>query len=760
MDNKTPIVLIDTNKARLKAIYEAFRVILKEEKLSESIEVYYSHHSNNFHIGPWVDWRPTSIKIPNKAALIFQHQRDAVDIESNLNVHYTGRSSGIDSSLDFFGVKEALTRDNIVEVFSKAGSRDFTYLKEILFFALGKGTLPSILNVKPSDDVLEEQLIKKYEAIDNTRLKKNIDLVFSNISYPNIEKIKVSKFLLFWPGISDMVLEKLVSKLGLLFEIDSSGVQYVETKNQLEAFESFDGFDLVIINTDYAFKNEKLSNFSGATALEILRRKKYKGISLLFTLLPDYLKSKTKEPAYKILSTNFNFIFDLSSQADQNRNNREINNLLKLLELGEHKMSNLNLNDIRDHILRRKGQLRDIFHDLREYLEKREKNIDRILKNAFEEIKFLIPGRNLPYFEKIQSNFFSCFLELDKSEIIKTLDNLKDQIRELIPEEISDSKPLKHDKSDAWEVLILDDNPKFSEEISNLLLNEKDIKSQVFDSVASAIRGINQNNQKFRVAIIDIRLKKGDGTGRWQILQGYDFINYVTKKGLYLSFLVLTRKEQFFLDQAKRKFPLRLSWFTKEELKTKEGVDKFMKTIIEGGTEPIFIPIENAWVKFNKKIRLYPLEVYYVKYYQDSRYFEWEEWINRKVDNFIKRSIETNPYEAIKGIRPPKLSSGLKEYEFKGENIDFRNKLLARRLMIAACFFYTKIYNGEEKVFNKSGEIYELLMGQPTDHYNWLFRDLGISAPDGLNLSEENLLIEERKYAKRIIIRAPSKSEA
>ncbi|HMQ46691.1 MAG TPA: hypothetical protein PKA00_04075 [Saprospiraceae bacterium] len=558
-------------------------------------------------------------------------------------------------------------------------------------------------------------------------------------------------------------------------------------------------FDLIIVDASLKWHSPYWVEFEGVDIVTEMREKGYRGLIVLasFAEWPIFEKRIKLSPLrYKILSTTYLLFLDL--------NTLELSGEQKL---PAKEMSQRALEDIQYYVLDYNGLLHSAFHALKgrfgnKSLEKTAETVSTMIRSFFdkdimplislyyrikvEEIKHEVLKRWLenptldPYFDVVQSSYQKLFALLPST------------VNEATQKEVLD-----------WAILYLEDREDKRQEVKELFeiygiscyiadtcwkaieLLEADAKGKLCDS------GIPNF---IAVFIADFRLMHTGG--RWQIMQGYDVLEYAMRRlENNLSYVILTDKRGAILQEAKRKSKMNVSWYSKELLSTSQSANFLVNEIIELAqeTKSLSIPDNKVWKEgiTNKSIAL---GIWYNAYRLADGYPYYEKEIetlvekytvlllliwrkrgykHKKIENLLlnqgfnaldfdidnhiiiqrnrikKQKLFSFEYTA-KLLKPPYTPEGSEHQEFKESMKIFVNKLLGRRVALTANYLYDRCLNEAEKL-NKKIEIEQLLRfkfdQESYEPYAGFFSTfLGVADKNWDN--EADWLIEENRWIK------------
>lgn len=783
MKNKEiSILIVDSDKERNNRLFRAFKSVLEDLKSSYSslkykLFVCFKSIDNKqnllFHSGEdsW-STKPSNVEGPRFVTILFQHGSDAIHIPAKLSIKYSGRSSGAIGTDNEYGIKTAVNFNNIPTVFSyesKPGGLD--HLKDIVKFSIERNEIPSLLNYSSS---LESRLNEFYQSFT---FRKN-DSLKGKIS--SILKIKSPlKVIIFWDTPTFFSSEKIKpSSLEYLIQIDpivgklrrsentiSIIDNHIEIISSEEKFwnliktQEISNFDVLIINSEKPHANKTLSNFLGINYLAIIRNFGFKGIAFLLTANLEAILKRWNE--FPILKANYSFIYDLSKRDIRSSViNKQEEDWERILSYQKLKMSSRYLEDVKKHLINKFGQLHEIHHFYKGQIMKIENTIG-FIDDTFKTIKILIPDKKHSKLndicERIKENFV---LKGSKESARTAFKSEYDEIKKLIPkkQELNDEKLLQRKRN--WKVLLLEDSLEDAKKIVEFL-KENGLNVLHCTNVLDAESEIEFDvSNEIRVAIADIRLT--DENGRWQIFQGYDFINYVYNSNHFLSIIAITNKKGLILSNAEKQGKVFYRWFSKEKLYDATGKNEFLNLIISLGDEVPFIPSLDIWHEKKDNFHEYPLKVYYKKYRIDGNYQLWEDEIHRATTviwKTVKQKIQKKKDVSINKLiienLPSNLQALMKSKELKNDLVHFKNLLKARRILIALADIKVINSKGEERYFSL-GSLYEFLRGKESKvrsvDKKFFTQYLGISSNLDNVVDKRKVLLEERGFIRDVLI--------
>jgi len=548
------------------------------------------------------------------------------------------------------------------------------------------------------------------------------------------------KNLLLWDK-SDCPLEEDYS-----IEICGSYQDFKDIKD-------FNEFDNIFVLVDLSWSD--IQDF-GIELSKKLRKKSYNGQIYLVSSLPEslYFESSEQESINFLYTPGISFV-----------NPSKIKNIV-LNPPQEERLSEDLILDINYYALGVKGQVEEIFHNLKNKIHDNSDELYNHILLIEQDLSQLVPNIYKGQISEIVLGLLEDLKLLSEiKDKLSKLEIAKQNVLQLIEFEEKTIENSNKDFKYPWIVLFIDDE-KHIRDLVKSKLKAHGVKCMAVKSGEEAFHlldldwngqltddeGNNYVANSITCILTDIRLYKDDRR-YWQRLQGYDILKKIAleKSNITCSFVLTSKKGAITLSVGKQR-TYQVAMFTKDDvLNTETGFNIFKEQIIDKASQTyeavLSKPSGIGWQKPYKAKYPYPLERYYKEYRSRDSYFEDEIQINRNVAEFM------NLAESIKGFRGhysildkipfnTQFKAGLKDPTDDKSLEKFKTKLLGRRIAIS--------------LFEKGWKIDDIVsiitygeLGKDIDNYGLLNTHFCLSQKISFDISR-HLLVEERNWLEKI----------
>jgi CheY-like chemotaxis protein len=433
----------------------------------------------------------------------------------------------------------------------------------------------------------------------------------------------------------------------------------------------FDQYDLAILPAELTWTSEhNRSDIWGIAAAAALRRRGFRGLIVLESPLPariTQLMRSEQTTYFDLLRTGYTYVWDTSGQKDGGVSSLPVekqteaseawkifsdDQMAELKEFGENakpQMSEAYLREVQD-LLTPTGKFSSLFHDYKKYVVKQDKEIT-IEETAkfWNDVSPLMAAAHAGELERLQAEFEQLRRKEDSTEgqlydfVIQNRNKLESWL--LDSGQAQTSINIGEMKSSGG-VLVLEDDEKTMSQICKLLEDNQILywKAKNSEDALEKLRadkegqlqhshfqGNNAPANSIKVVLVDIRLERP--SGRWQLSQGYDFIDQVQNTtDHYVSCIAFTQKERSMMRSAK------VAWLPKSVLRdnTLSGIliDKIQE-LAEKNFEAS-LPDTALWIKGYTAVHDHSYSVYMKRHRMDTLYKSLEASINEVCDDMLK----------------------------------------------------------------------------------------------------------------------------
>lgn len=445
---------------------------------------------------------------------------------------------------------------------------------------------------------------------------------------------------------------------------------------------SFNNFDLIIIPAELKWTDSySFTDYWGISLAAKLRREGFDGLIILPSIVPilvvgqilDQLNTMTQQKPtinfdFDVVQTGFTYLWDISidgkggctqlnTEVRENRlqqwqsfNDEQIQELEVIKSKKLFKIPQKKLLDLKDYLLP-SGKLGHFFHEFQNNAMSENKEITlKVAQELFDKIQQIVKPqhrKDVNELSKLIRKKANESLETEREiyqEVIETRGKIEKWMPETEGTVINISEPTSN--QNYFGVLLVEDNEE-SKNIIQGILESQNIKYWSTENPETALEwlrldalgclthGNADEKEKpafIRVAIVDIRLVTKNG--RWQLLQGYDFIDRVHKMSNFITCIALTQKERLMIQFSQ---PANVTWFPKSILRLSSMKELFIKKIIELGKKDWneIIPNVALWTTgyLNHK---HPFRTYYKQHRMSNSYHRLEGEINEVANNLVE----------------------------------------------------------------------------------------------------------------------------
>lgn len=318
-----------------------------------------------------------------------------------------------------------------------------------------------------------------------------------------------------------------------------------------------------LLNASLNWNDYKQSNFYGFDIAKFIRtEKKSKAPIIFYSPIPQiyFEKRSEKEIKFKILFGRGSVFIDAPfNELD-----------LEKISSSIQPLSNSALHDVVTMLCNLKGIVIDkLNHDL------------KFGADVNSVIASIIPYLSSYQKQSIQLNEFTEKLQQrTKAKDSKGFFSDKQQFITLCNLQLTDSgKPESETKKSQHRILVIDDK---ADELKNIVDNlSADFEITQVIKAEQAIEEIKKDTANKIIAIVsDWRLYKQENPNHWQLLQGYEILDFASKNGIRALF-ALTSQADFVVHHIRNLMGVRFAMFKKENLRTAEQWKVFADVLNE-----------------------------------------------------------------------------------------------------------------------------------------------------------------------------------